>query len=311
MNRFGKLARWLSGRRDPLILMYHRVAEAPIDPWHLAVHPSRFEQQMALLARTRQPVPLDWLAAELRAGRRPQGSVAVTFDDAYRDVYENAWPILSRYRIPATVYVVSGAIGSETGYWWDKLAAVVLSHPPLSTKLDLPIPVPKAEAARQHGDRNAMHYALWEALGSLTPAKREEALQVLAHHYGDKQTPRAPVMTEPELRSIREDGLIQLGVHTATHPHLSQLTAEQQRYELTTSRQEVERIVGGPVGSLAYPFGDHDTTTIEVARSLGFDHAVSTIRGPANDWNRRFELPRIYVGDWSRAKFWRRLAFSG
>ncbi len=311
MVRLRKLARWLSGRRDPLILMYHRVAEAPVDPWHLSVRPSTFERQMAYISRKRRPVPLDWLVAELRAGRRPQGAVAVTFDDAYRDVYENAWPILDRHRVPATIYVVSGAIGSETGYWWDRLAALILVHPLPQTTPDLPVPAPEVEAAWRRGDREAVHRALWEVLRSLTPGERDEALRTLSRAYGDPDIHRAPVMTEAELLAIREGGLIQLGVHTVTHPHLSLLTAEQQHDELLTSRQEVERIVGAPVGSLAYPFGDHDVTTMEVARSLGFDHAVSSERGPANDWRRRFNLPRVYVGDWPDSRFRRRIAFSG
>lgn len=311
MARLRKLTRWLRGCQDPLILMYHRVADTPVDPWHLAVRPSTFERQMAFIARTRRPMPLGWLTAELRAGRRPRGAVAVTFDDACRDVYENAWPVLVRYNIPATVYVVSGSIGSERGYWWNELAELVLGRPSLPPRLDLPVAAPEAEAARQRGDREAMHVALWQAMRSLTPDERDAALRALARAYGDPDIRRAPVMTEQELRAIMEGGLIDLGVHTVTHPHLSSLSAQQQHEELAECRQEVERIVGGPVGSLAYPFGDHDATTMEIARSLGFDHAVGVDLAPANDWSRRFELPRFYVGDWPDTRFQRRLALNG
>jgi peptidoglycan/xylan/chitin deacetylase (PgdA/CDA1 family) len=48
-------------------------------------------------------------------GRRPR--VLVTFDDGFRDVYENAWPVLSRRGIPAVVYPVVGDLGKSGVVW--------------------------------------------------------------------------------------------------------------------------------------------------------------------------------------------------
>lgn len=309
LARLGGLARALAGRSHPVILMYHRVAATAVDPWGLSVAPATFERQMAYLARTRRPVHLDWLAAELRAGRRPRRAVAVTFDDAYRDVLQNAWPVLVRHQVPATVFVVSGAIGSEDGYWWDELAELVLGRPVLPTTL--PLEAPEAEAARARGDREGLHLALWQALRLLDPARRAEALRSLAGAYGDPPIPRAPVMTEAELQAIREGGLVRLGVHSVTHPSLPSLPKEAQRAEMAQSRREVERIAGRPAPSLAYPFGDHDATTIRVARELGFDHAVGVEAGPARDWRQRFSLPRVDVKNWTDRQFAQALAWHG
>ena len=44
-------------------------------------------------------------------------AVVVTFDDGYVDVLETAYPLLARYEIPATVFVVSGCLGKR--FWWD------------------------------------------------------------------------------------------------------------------------------------------------------------------------------------------------
>ena len=40
--------RRLRGRKDPIILMYHRVADVAVDPWELAVAPTRFAEQMGV-----------------------------------------------------------------------------------------------------------------------------------------------------------------------------------------------------------------------------------------------------------------------
>jgi hypothetical protein len=50
----------------------------------------------------------------------------VTFDDGYADNLLNGKPILTRYGIPATLFLATGTIGSSSEYWWDELARLIL-----------------------------------------------------------------------------------------------------------------------------------------------------------------------------------------
>ncbi len=51
-----------------------------------------------------------------------QGYVSITFDDGYSSTYENAFPILSKYEFPATIFVVTGYIGVEKNFMnWEQL----------------------------------------------------------------------------------------------------------------------------------------------------------------------------------------------
>src|ERR1700719_4034157 len=99
---------------DPIILMYHRVADIPVDPWGLAVHPARFDQQIDILSQVRRVVHLhDLVDAEQRRSSKDKPLAAVTFDDGYNDVYWNARPILRRYDCPTTLFVTTGGIGID------------------------------------------------------------------------------------------------------------------------------------------------------------------------------------------------------
>jgi peptidoglycan/xylan/chitin deacetylase (PgdA/CDA1 family) len=90
------------------ILMYHRVS-ASAGPDQLNVHPTRFEAQMAALARGRGRVlALDAALDALDAGQLRRGDVVVTFDDGYLDNLTEALPILQRHGIPATIFVTTG-----------------------------------------------------------------------------------------------------------------------------------------------------------------------------------------------------------
>ena len=93
----------LFGRRRPgsgVVVYYHAVP---------AEHRSRFARQMDLVLRWAKPVA----AAQRESCRRGERCVAITFDDGFESVLENAIPELERRRIPATVFVVIQSLGKR------------------------------------------------------------------------------------------------------------------------------------------------------------------------------------------------------
>ncbi len=108
-------ARWIRSRAGPraVVLGYHRVAEEGQDPLRLCTPPSVLERHLQAIRRHGRPVRLLDLAAATGSGHPPPGAVAVTFDDGYADVLLAAKPLLERYEIPATVFVVTGYLGRE------------------------------------------------------------------------------------------------------------------------------------------------------------------------------------------------------
>src|SRR5664280_1418756 len=98
-------------RRSP-VLMYHGVGRAFEDPHGLFLTPERFARQMRTLQRLGlRGVSLSELGDCAKAGEAG-GLVGLTFDDAYRDVLPFAVPTLKRHNFTATVFAVTGLIGS-------------------------------------------------------------------------------------------------------------------------------------------------------------------------------------------------------
>jgi peptidoglycan/xylan/chitin deacetylase (PgdA/CDA1 family) len=95
------------------ILMYHSVT-TKIDPdiRGLIVSPQSFERHMSFLKRHRYHViPLADLAVLISEGRRvPPKTVALTFDDGYKDNFTYVFPILKKYGFPATIFVIYGEV---------------------------------------------------------------------------------------------------------------------------------------------------------------------------------------------------------
>ncbi|MHB1605954.1 MAG: glycosyltransferase [Leptospirales bacterium] len=95
------------------VLMYHRVSEDPGQDI-LSVTPFAFAEQMRWLHEEGYRVlAVEEALSHLDAGTLPKQSVAITFDDGYRDNYEEAFPVLARYRMPAMVFPVTGFVLGE------------------------------------------------------------------------------------------------------------------------------------------------------------------------------------------------------
>jgi peptidoglycan/xylan/chitin deacetylase (PgdA/CDA1 family) len=98
------------------ILMYHSVSDDPepgVAPYYrLATSPDRFREQMQWLHdRGYDTLDLAEAVRRLQTGRladRP--SVAITFDDGFRDFSTQAWPVLAELGFIATVFLPTAFI---------------------------------------------------------------------------------------------------------------------------------------------------------------------------------------------------------
>lgn len=101
-----------------------------------------------------------------------------------------------------------------------------------------------------------------------------------------------------QVRALRAAG-IDFGSHTATHPKLAGLDPERQGRELRGSKAVLEDLLGAPIRHLCYPYGSFDRTTLSAAYQVGYQSAVTCLRGPATPEDHPLVLPRkgISYGD--------------
>ncbi|MGL5099799.1 MAG: polysaccharide deacetylase family protein, partial [Fusobacteriaceae bacterium] len=100
----------------------------------------------------------------------------------------------------------------------------------------------------------------------------------------DIEHPTAPekqfnLMSDREIKEMKESGLVEFGVHTLSHPRLSQLTLEEIDYEINESKKRIEKKLGVKALSFAYPYGDYDERVKRIAQESGFEFIVATDRG--------------------------------
>ena len=113
-----------SGRSE-LILVYHAVVETPLEiPDPCFVDAADFREQIARLTESFEVVSLSEYVTEL-GKRRSRPMAALTFDDGFLNNYTVALPILEEFRIPATVFVVTGLIDSDRTLWFCEINRAV------------------------------------------------------------------------------------------------------------------------------------------------------------------------------------------
>ncbi len=215
--------------------MYHRVNDG-LAPNDLVTPVGSFRQQMLFLKQNYTITSMEELLGDDQTPQtigdgRKKPKILITFDDGYRDNYRNAYPILKELWLPATIFLITGMIGT------------------------------------------------------------------------DKKRPRYQGMPDPdmlnwdEVKEMSKNGST-FGAHTVSHPHLSQLSYEEQRKEIWGSIRTL--VPPGPEVSVpqqifCYPYGDYNNDTLSILKELGVKLALTVRPGINNGKVDPLELRRTEI----------------
>jgi peptidoglycan/xylan/chitin deacetylase (PgdA/CDA1 family)/CelD/BcsL family acetyltransferase involved in cellulose biosynthesis len=262
------------------ILCYHRINNQN-DPFMTATSTSAFEAQMEYLARHYRVLSISQLLHHLEASESSETVVGITFDDGYQDNFQNAFPILRRYGLPATIFLTTGVIDSREPLWFEQLAAAIRQTSKES--LDLEVDIPRRFLMRTEAERLASNLEIFGLLRVLNDAERRFWLQDILRQLGASGEPSqgSEMLNWDQIRVMNANG-IDFGGHTVSHPFLSKLTPAQVLWEISESKQRIEAELQRQADYFAYPNGrveDFSTQNKELLRAAGYRAAVTTIWG--------------------------------
>jgi len=103
------------------ILLYHRVdGDIENDPIDINISPEEFRNHIEIFAKNYNVISLKEMLEHLE-NKKPflQNTICISFDDSYLSIYENAFPVLKEYNVPACFFINDGYVETERIYPWD------------------------------------------------------------------------------------------------------------------------------------------------------------------------------------------------
>ena len=294
---------------EPTVLLYHRVANDPIDSQLLSVSPEHFDSQIKFLTENYNVIPLKEMVNNLLNKTLIKNTLSITFDDGYADNLFNALPILEKYNAHATIFISTGMIEKNREFWWDDMERVFFTKKILPQVLSISdetqnINFELSDYESRVDIYDKLHILLKNNKHSERQKFIDELLKWADLPLKGRETNR--VMTKNELNIINKSKYIELGAHTVWHDSLSILNSEEQAKEIQNSIENLSQIINEKVDLFSYPFGnlnDLNEDTIKILQQLGFKNAIANIQGEINIQTNPFLIPRRLVRNWSMDEF--------
>ncbi len=293
-------------RKQAAILCYHGVMHGGEDNYsnRNAVTAEMFERQMAYVARHYHVMALPEVVRRLAAKQvLPDYTLALTFDDGFRNNVTVAAPILEKYKLPATIFLTTAFIDSEKlGLWTERVDWLLqcADKPAVTFEIDGSARELTLATAR---DRIIASDVIRAQLKALSPKERETSIMDLAEKIGaarridQKLEERYAFMSWKEARGLLNQR-ITLGSHTHTHSLMSTLSLAEAHFELSMSQKLIEAELDDQCNLFCYPNGgprDFTARDKELLHKLGYAAAVTLIPGFNDHRTDRFELRRFNI----------------
>ncbi len=281
----------------------HNNSATNIDGRHL--RKKMFERQLRYLKKHYKIMPLSDLIKCLRnEEQQPTRTVALTFDYGYMNAYTNAFKRLNSDSIPFAVSPVTRFIDSRDLLWLDRLEFAISRsrNERFCTKigetlLDEPLTTPR-QKARAYRKIN-------EICANFDLKKREMLIREV-----ERQTERAlgAELTIPDdycglgREQIRElsKSEVEIGSQSAHLLDLAKISGRDLRTEILTSKQQIEKIIGGQCLFFTYPFRETNAFNQGIAQLIakcGYHFALTKTPGfIAEDFD-PYSIPRITISD--------------
>ena len=283
-----RIFRFITKKKKKIkILMYHRIADNSIDilPYYsqLNVSVKSFEEQIIYLKKNYNIIRVEDIE------NAPENSVIITFDDGYLDNYTNAYPILKKYDVPATIFVAADAIDGKI--LWINKYYYCLNNISLEELIDYFNIITNADIKLKNKIKSAeemQHFLMFK----LNKKRREIIIEKIIKHFKLK-LPIKNYMTWNNLKEMSKNN-ISIGSHTCSHQLLSTLTAEEIEEELINSKKKIEDNVN-KVNAIAYPWGNKKSFNKEVIKTASkyYKYGLTTL--PYLNFKNKLLLPRISV----------------
>jgi len=181
----------------------------------------------------------------------PNKPLLITFDDGDLSVYENAFPLLRKYNLPAILFVITELIDSKKSFWWDEIEYYL---------------------GKTKGNKKVWEVKEW-------PNKEREEFMEKLRKNSHKPLLKYEQLTTPQLREMHSADIC-IANHSHTHPMFNQCTVNELENEIAESTT-ILKTKGFTSDVFAYPNGNFSIGSerrlqeFDTKLAFLFDHKIN------------------------------------
>lgn len=268
--------------------LFHRVSPEKDRLWP-PMSPDRFEWCVRWIKENYQ---IEILEHTVNSYKKQDGSIAtIMFDDGFKDNITYALPILTKYNIKASFYVVTDCVDNNIPTWTYILDYIYqnpdVSFIELNSQFSNEIPT--------HFDTQSYAKEFKKWLKKAPNEIRNEVTRIMTEFIGKNNLPQI-MMDWSDLNTLMQKGHY-IGSHTASHPMLGNISQDDHiLYELEKSKQRINTELNHNPISISYPIGSFNSNVMKLAKRAGYDIGLAVNQKsyvPARD--DIMQIPRIEV----------------
>lgn len=284
--------------------LFHRVNPQRDKLWD-PMSPELFEKCIAYISKKYKIMLFEELVVSPLLNSKNE-LATIMFDDGYKDNIEYALPILEKYNVKASFYIVTDSIDNNRPTWTHIFEHLFQNskRDKIDIKFDF-IPKDLHISEFKSMDEKLQYASKLKAfLKDLKAEQRQEVSDLVYKTFDDVEIPKA-MMNWDDVRLLSSKGHY-IGSHSATHNMLGTMDNEEEVfYELQHSAQRIEQELGYFPKTISYPIGSYNKKTIELAKKAGYSIGLAT-KQDIFDPNKTnlFEVERIelYNEKWWKTK---------
>lgn len=256
------------------------------------VHDKTWMEEILLYLRKKYTVISSAHLERYLKGEEIAGSFChITIDDGDKSFYEVVYPLLKKYKLPATLFVSPKVILDGSNYWFQEMSSYDQEklRGTISNYLDIDLSVIRL-------------YNMMHILKNLKIDQIKEIIDLYKCQYHPEDN-GSKNLNLSQLNEIVQDGLVALGAHTLNHPILSNEDDVTSENEISGSLALLKKITATEVRYFAYPNGipnlDFGYREEAILAKCGCKLAFSTLHKVVTRYLDPLSIPRYYVSQGS------------
>lgn len=303
-------------KKGATILSYHQVVpfiqkEGLLSPSEY-ISTELFEKHLIWLKKKYEILPLSELLYRHKNGLNIDRTISITIDDGWRNAYTQAFPLLNKYQVPATIFLTTDFIGSKHPIWFSAINRIIEEckhNPIIATALIEDKLVQKLSAdviSKLHRaitiQSSSKVVSIFKTVNSCIVEEIINKWSVICSIQNKEFIDMDDWLNWEEIHEMENSGLIEFGPHGDRHYFFTTISEEKIFEEIVKSWKKIDSKLNKKTKCFCYPGGLYNIKHINILEKALMESAVTFSGGKLTKDTPFFQIPRNGVSWKSHCK---------